>query len=442
MAGRGRLIGCIPLALLVVCASGPASGQTRQRELEAQLAAEPDYVPHYLALADSYFAQGRLDDAQRMLLDAIARLGGRSESARRAGRPGARDAGLTLAPPRPVEPIAPDYPDLALTQGTGGFVAMEFTVDADGRVASPRVLTASHPMLAEATAASVLGTRFEPRDIGQSRLRVLVHAVYDPSSRHVEVAVLPARRQITGYLLAVEAHLERADRQRAALVLAAALGAVQQERQAPGQVRFVPDPRGDDQPHRAAAAIGQPVKRSGSLALYPDELRTAGIGGAVTLGATVGADGRVVSLDVTNPVEGLDRVAADAVRAWRYAPGHMNGVPVGMPVSVTLAFIPATGEVLDRVRAGADVAPPRKIHDVSPRFPLNAQLRGEQGVVSIEVVIGRDGGVRDALIRRSASPTLDAAALEAVRQWRFEPPTINGIPVEVVMTVTVRFALH
>jgi protein TonB len=49
--------------------------------------------------------------------------------------------------------------------------------------------------------------------------------------------------------------------------------------------------------------------------------------------------------------------------------------------------------------------------------------------------------VTDAKVLRSI-PLLDAAALDAVRQWVFTPTTLNGTPVPVIMTVTVNFTLQ
>ena len=92
------------------------------------------------------------------------------------------------------------------------------------------------------------------------------------------------------------------------------------------------------------------------------------------------------------------------------------------------------------VRAG-DVTPPQKIHDVSPIYPPIAQAARAQGVVIVEAVIGTDGRVQDARILRSA-PLLDEAALAAVRRWLYTPTRLNGQPVSVVMTVTVRFQLQ
>ena len=57
----------------------------------------------------------------------------------------------------------------------------------------------------------------------------------------------------------------------------------------------------------------------------------------------------------------------------------------------------------------------------------------------LEIVVGGDGAVSNARVLRSI-PLLDQAALDAVRQWRYEPTLLNGVPTPVVMTATVNFA--
>jgi protein TonB len=64
-----------------------------------------------------------------------------------------------------------------------------------------------------------------------------------------------------------------------------------------------------------------------------------------------------------------------------------------------------------------------------------------EGVVIIEAVIGTDGRVQQARVLRS-KPLLDEAALTAVRQWVFTPTLLNGVPVPLIMTVTVNFTLR
>jgi protein TonB len=93
------------------------------------------------------------------------------------------------------------------------------------------------------------------------------------------------------------------------------------------------------------------------------------------------------------------------------------------------------------VRVGGNIRPPTKIRDVKPIYPSIAQSARVQGVVIIEATIGPDGKVNDARVLRSIA-LLDQAALEAVRQWVFTPTLLNGVPVPVIMTVTVHFTLQ
>jgi TonB family protein len=91
-----------------------------------------------------------------------------------------------------------------------------------------------------------------------------------------------------------------------------------------------------------------------------------------------------------------------------------------------------------RVRADGDIRPPRKIVDVKPIYPEAARAAQARGVVILDVIIATDGSVSDARVVRS-SPPFDEAAITAVRQWKFEPPLVNGQRVEVEMNVVVNF---
>jgi protein TonB len=94
-----------------------------------------------------------------------------------------------------------------------------------------------------------------------------------------------------------------------------------------------------------------------------------------------------------------------------------------------------------RVRVSDGITPPLKIYDVPPIYPPIAQAARIEGVVILEATIDVDGRVVNARVLRSV-PLLDAAALDAVRQWRYTPTRLNGMPVSVVMTVTVSFQLR
>jgi TonB family protein len=93
------------------------------------------------------------------------------------------------------------------------------------------------------------------------------------------------------------------------------------------------------------------------------------------------------------------------------------------------------------VRVGGNIKTPTKTKDVRPVYPPIAQSARVSGVVIIEATIGADGKVKDAKVLRSI-PLLDQAALDAVKQWQFTPTLLNGVPVPVIMTVTVNFTLQ
>ena len=123
----------------------------------------------------------------------------------------------------------------------------------------------------------------------------------------------------------------------------------------------------------------------------------------------------------------IDSVGADVVLRLRVK-ADVRAAPFAAPMSE-----PAP------IRVGGNIPPPQKTRDVKPVYPSNALEDHVQGVVVIEATIGVNGRVRDAVVRRSI-PLLDAAALDAVRQWEFTPTLINGAAVPVVMTVSVSFA--
>ncbi len=102
---------------------------------------------------------------------------------------------------------------------------------------------------------------------------------------------------------------------------------------------------------------------------------------------------------------------------------------------------PAISRPAKRTRVGIDVGEPRKLVHVPPTYPPEAQQARVQGTVILECTIGPDGRVTDMEVKRGV-PLLDDAAIEAVRQWAYEPTRLNGVPVPVVMTVTVNFRLR
>jgi TonB family protein len=107
----------------------------------------------------------------------------------------------------------------------------------------------------------------------------------------------------------------------------------------------------------------------------------------------------------------------------------------------TVAAPPPPAPAVAPIRVGGNVQPPAQLKTVKPVYPAVAVSARVQGVVVVEATIGIDGKVADAKVVRSI-PLLDAAALEAVRQYEYAKTLLNGVPVPVIMLVTVQFSLQ
>ena len=98
-------------------------------------------------------------------------------------------------------------------------------------------------------------------------------------------------------------------------------------------------------------------------------------------------------------------------------------------------------EQVGPIRVGThSIRTPVKTRDVRPVYPRMALEARIEGVVIIEATISETGQVINAKVLRSV-PLLEQAAVDAVRQWEFTPSMLNGVPVPVIMTVTVTFTL-
>jgi protein TonB len=93
-----------------------------------------------------------------------------------------------------------------------------------------------------------------------------------------------------------------------------------------------------------------------------------------------------------------------------------------------------------RLRVGGIVCAARLIYQPKPEYPELAKRTRTEGAVEFEAVIGKDGTIEELKVLRG-HPWLVKAALEAVRQWRYQPTLLNGEPIEVVTEITVSFKL-
>ncbi len=105
------------------------------------------------------------------------------------------------------------------------------------------------------------------------------------------------------------------------------------------------------------------------------------------------------------------------------------------------ALIGARDEVV--MTAATVDAPPRPVSQVPPRWPEAARRRGLNGRVTVRLKVRADGSPDEVEVLEAEPPgVFDAAALEAVRQWRFEPATYEGRAVAVRVTLPLVFAME
>ena len=117
----------------------------------------------------------------------------------------------------------------------------------------------------------------------------------------------------------------------------------------------------------------------------------------------------------------------------------VRGIPAGLPAANTTVMAPPPPAA--PVRVGGDIKAPTKIKNANPVYPAIARAARMSGMVILEAVIDKEGNVKDLKVVRSAG-VLDQAAMDAVSQWKYTPTTLNGQPVEVIMSVTVNFTLN
>ena len=114
------------------------------------------------------------------------------------------------------------------------------------------------------------------------------------------------------------------------------------------------------------------------------------------------------------------------------AGGIVGGLPMEMAPSKPQAQV---------VRVGGDIRAPKRLAYVPPVYPLIASQAGLFGIVIIEARVGTDGWVKETMVLRS-QPVFDEAAQAAVMQWRYQPLLLNGVPMEFLLTVTVKFSVR
>jgi protein TonB len=152
----------------------------------------------------------------------------------------------------------------------------------------------------------------------------------------------------------------------------------------------------------------------------------------------------VSDLPPTPANEGVDVPPTEGVEPVGGAPCLIGcdpgGAPGGEPGGGVLGVVALPAAPPAPIRTGGDIRPPQKVRNVVPPYPEVARAARVQGDVVLDCTISNEGRVVDVKVL-SGPIVLQAAAVDAVRQWLYRPTLLNGVHVPVVMTVTVHFGL-
>jgi TonB family protein len=155
---------------------------------------------------------------------------------------------------------------------------------------------------------------------------------------------------------------------------------------------------------------------------------------------TVGSDGGVEVGEITGVSSVLAQTVRSRLAAIHFVPARRDGtvVTTTVPLSGTLLLTPIDNGQYE-VRMGAVKVAPRLQGASPPRYPAGQMRAGKSGFVEIRIRIGNNGRIIDTRIVSSSHHDFEAAALDAMRTWRFEPLP-NGLA-EMDVSVPIWFEL-
>lgn len=110
-------------------------------------------------------------------------------------------------------------------------------------------------------------------------------------------------------------------------------------------------------------------------------------------------------------------------------------------VILATAILPAASAQEQIYRVGGGVSRPVQIKRPAPEYTPEARAAKIEGGVVLEMVVNVQGTTEEIRVVKSLDPGLDRKAIEAVREWTFEPGRKDGKPVAVRVTIEHRFKL-
>jgi TonB family protein len=190
------------------------------------------------------------------------------------------------------------------------------------------------------------------------------------------------------------------------------------------------------------------------------EAAAKGVQGKVVIRLHISETGDVDRTEIVSGDPLLAAYAESAMKIWKFKPFIRNGQPVRVSKEVPWDFVLkgdtsspcAVVQAVDAMnlahhrredRDGSRMLDSKVMegsltHRVEPEYPVIAKVGRIQGVVILAATIGKDGLIHN-LKPLCGHPVLIRASMDAIKQWRYRPYTVDGQPVELKTTIKTEF---
>lgn len=157
----------------------------------------------------------------------------------------------------------------------------------------------------------------------------------------------------------------------------------------------------------------------------------------VRMHLSLDATGAITAAIPETPLKGdLAEAITTALQGWKFAPARRAGHPIA-----TELVMPVLCEPPLRAEAAQHV-PPKALKRSEPDYPYAMRRFRLEGRVQIEFVVDTTGKPQNPVISESSNPAFDEPALAALREWTFQPATVDGRPVKARLRQEIRFHMN
>jgi TonB family protein len=192
----------------------------------------------------------------------------------------------------------------------------------------------------------------------------------------------------------------------------------------------------------AAQAAGNLVSKV--TPVYPAMAKAAGMEGTVSLDAVIDKEGHMKMLHVISGPAMLQQSSMDAVKQWVYKPYLLNGEPVEVKTEIHVIYTlgskhPEKSDAQPEEKAVVAI-PPSVIKSVDAKYPPEAKVAHQEGVVIVKTKIDASG--RPTVLGVEGPEVFWKSAKAAVEQYSFQPAMKDGQPAEAKVNIEVNFKLY